>query len=99
MARAAGNIMQLWQELKERGFQGQALTVRSWLRQRFGSAKKALIGPSVNRSPPASPQRIARRRHKGGLMLRRYESSYFALGSVGRELISKSCGRPTCFAL
>ena len=54
-----GKITQLWQELKERGFEGRASTVRSWLRQRFGSPKKALVSPPVKRSPPASPQRIA----------------------------------------
>ena len=53
------NIVQLWQELKDRGFEGQAWTVRSWLRQRFGSTKKALVSPPVKRSFPASPQRIA----------------------------------------
>jgi hypothetical protein len=30
---------QLWQEVKEMGFGGQASTVRTWLRQRFGSPK------------------------------------------------------------
>ena len=35
-------IMQLWQELKERGFEGQSSTVRSLLRHRFGSPKNAL---------------------------------------------------------
>ena len=34
------NIMLLWQELRERGFEGQSSTVRAWLRQRFGSPKK-----------------------------------------------------------
>ena len=36
-----------------------ASTVRSWLRQRFGSPKKALISPLVKRSIPIRHQRIA----------------------------------------
>ena len=53
------NIMQLLQELKDRGFEGHASAVRRWLRQRFGSIKKALVSPPVKKSPPASPQRVA----------------------------------------
>jgi transposase len=46
------NILQLWQELKDRGFEGQSSTVRGWLRQRFGSPKKALASPLAKRSIP-----------------------------------------------
>lgn len=52
-------ILQLRQELKERGFEGQVSTVRSWLRLRFGSPRNALGSTPAMRSPPASPQRIA----------------------------------------
>ena len=46
------NIMQLLQELKDRGFEGHASAVRRWLRQRFGSIKKALVSPPVKKVTP-----------------------------------------------
>ena len=53
------NILQLWQELKDQGFEGQSSTVRGWLRQRFGPPKKALVSPLAKRSIPTGHQRIA----------------------------------------
>jgi transposase len=53
------NIMLLWQELRERGFEGQSSTVRAWLRQRFGSPKKAKTSPLAKRSILIGHQRIA----------------------------------------
>ena len=70
-------IRQLWQELRELGFEGQVSTVRSWLRQRFGSPRKALGGPLVKRSPPASPQRIAWLMLKANPLKHRYLKALF----------------------
>jgi hypothetical protein len=53
------NITLLWQELRERGFQGQSSTVRAWSRQRFGSPKKAKTSPLAKRSILIGHQRIA----------------------------------------
>jgi hypothetical protein len=39
-AEGCRNITLLWKELTERGFEGQSCTVRSWLRQRFGSPRR-----------------------------------------------------------
>ena len=86
-------IMQLWQELKERGFEGQVSTVRSWLRLRFGSSKNALGSTPVKRSPPASPQRIAwlmlkanPQRHRYLKALYRASPEIAALAHTAREL-------------
>jgi transposase len=58
------NIMLLWEELKERGFEGKSITVRRWLRHRFGSIKKNRAGPVTKRLKPIGHQRI------GWLMLK-----------------------------
>ncbi len=70
-------IRQLWQELRELGFEGQVSTVRSWLRQRFGSTRKALGGPLLKRLPPASPQRIAWLMLKANPLKHRYLKALF----------------------
>lgn len=51
--------MLLWEELKERGFDGQSSTVRAWLGHRFGSPKKVSTGSLTKRSTPIGHQRSA----------------------------------------
>jgi transposase len=58
-AEGCRNITLLWQELTERGFEGQSCTVRSWLRQRFGSPKKGKATLTAKRPIPTGHQRIA----------------------------------------
>lgn len=86
-------INQLWQELKQLGFEGQASTVRSWLRHRFGSPKNARMHPPAKRSIPVSPQRVAWLMLKSDTSKHRYLNALYraspeiaSLGHVAREL-------------
>lgn len=86
-------INQLWQELKQMGFEGQASTVRSWLRHRFGSPKNGKMQPPAKRSIPVSPQRIAWLMLKSDPSKHRYLNALYraspeiaSLGHVAREL-------------
>jgi transposase len=87
------NILQLWQELKDRGFEGQSSTVRGWLRQRFGSPKKATVSPLPKRSVPIGHQRIAWLMLKTNPTRNRYLKTLYhaspdiaALAHVARDL-------------
>lgn len=85
-------INRLWQEVKCRGFSGQAWTVRSWLRQRFGSPKNAL--QAVTKRPlPVSPQCVAWLMLKADSTRHRYLKALYhaspeiaSLGQIARKL-------------
>lgn len=85
-------INQLWHELREKGFEGQASTVRGWLRQRFGSPKNAFR--SVTRiSTPVSPQHVAwlmlkadSSRHRYLKALYRASPEVASLGQIARQM-------------
>jgi transposase len=86
-------INQLWQELKQMGFEGQVSTVRSWMRQRFGSPRNATIHPPAKRSIPVATQRVAWLMLKSDPLTHRYLKALYraspeiaSLGRVAREL-------------
>jgi transposase len=54
------NAAQLWRELRERGFRGQAPIVRTWIHRHYGSRSASGGGePSSSTVPRASPRQTA----------------------------------------
>jgi hypothetical protein len=86
------NITVLWQELKERGFEGQCSTVRSWLRQRFGSPKKAMATSLVKISIPIGHQRIAWLMLKADPLRNRYLKALYCASPEIAEIASIARG-------
>jgi transposase len=85
-------LNQLWQEIKMLGFEGKPSTVRSWLRQRFGSPKNP-SQPVTKRVVPASPQYVAWLMLKVDLSRHQYLKAFFraspeiaSLAQIARKL-------------
>lgn len=55
------NGTRLWRELRERGFRGQAASVRNWIRKRYGPRRCRAKRPAQSPSPAtrASPRYVA----------------------------------------
>jgi transposase len=98
-AEGCTNASQLWREIKQQDFQGNASSVWHWLRRRFGCLRTAGTAPHGKRRPPLCLEHVAwlmlkadPQRHRYLKALYRTSPELKALGHTARgffEMIRK----------
>jgi transposase len=91
LAEGCTNTSQLWREIRQQGFRGNASGVWRWLQRRFGSLRTSGMTLPVKRRPPLCLEHVAwlmlkadPRRHRLLKALYRYSSELEALGHTAR---------------
>lgn len=93
-AEGCTNAAQLWREIKQQDFRGNASSVWGWLRRRFGRLRTSGTTPHVKRTPPLCLEHVAwlmlkadPQRHRYLKALYRTSPELKALGHTARSLL------------